>query len=77
MDQLKEYTTVRVRQLLQRNREFSGSTSVSRSPQIGDTGFVLESRVVSGHLKYLVESVSPQGLTIWLAEFELEELERA
>lgn len=71
MGQFRDYTTVKVKQLLTANREFTGTNSVSRSPRVGDMGTVLESH--EGN--YTVESVDPEGFTVWLADFEPDELE--
>jgi len=75
MGRFQDYTSVKVKQLLVEPRDFTGTNSVSRSPRVGDTGTVVESRDVNGTWNYTVENVDADGLTVWLANFQPEELE--
>jgi hypothetical protein len=70
---LVEYSIVKVIKLLKPNRDFSGSENISRAPQIGDTGTIVH--VYDPSKACIVEMVGAGGLTIWLADFESEELE--
>ena len=68
----QELDAVRIVQLKEHDRSVDGSSSVKRSPLVGDSGTVV---AVLGPKRFWVESVNPDGLTIWLADFDLDELE--
>jgi len=70
---LIEYTQVRIVRLNKDNRPFTGSGNVSRAPQIGDEGIIVE--VLDSGKEYIVENVTPDGYTVWLADFVADELE--
>jgi hypothetical protein len=72
----RECSQVRVRQLIEVNRPFNGSQNVMRPPEIGDTGIVVHitQHRWDGSLIYLVEKASPDGGTVWRADFVAEEL---
>lgn len=76
MRPIREYDAVRVTKLLTPSREFSGTESVARAPQVGDTAIVChlyepnDPKAAVG-----VEKVDANGCTIWFADFEREELE--
>jgi hypothetical protein len=69
----EEYDVVRVVKLLVPDRHVDGTTGVTRSPQIGDTGTVLVR--YPGHRHYEVECVDAEGNIVWLATFSANELE--
>lgn len=74
--QLSECTVVRVVRLHQPHRHWLSSEGVGRPPAIGDTGTIVH--VYALHdpaTPYIVECVDDDGLTIWLADFDRDELE--
>lgn len=76
MAELRLYEAVRVCQLLQRPSEYDGWRVNQRSPQVGDTGTLVEILHAPGLPdRYVVESCGPGGITIWLGDFAAEELE--
>lgn len=68
-----ESDIVRVRTLKQVYRFYEGD-HVKKSPQVGDLGVVLYV-VRDGQPRYIVESIDFDGYTVWLAEFDADELE--
>lgn len=66
------YDTVRIARLLTSEREVSGSAAAPPQPRVGETGAVVAD---VGEGLYLVEHVTADGYTIWLAEFSGDELE--
>jgi hypothetical protein len=76
MGRFKELDVVRVRRLLAPKLELGPDRDGYRAPQVGDEGTVVW---VEGHpaggARYTVESVDPDGYTVWLADFEPDELE--
>ncbi len=70
---LHEYDIVRVVQLLDPSRKFSGTDGFSRPPQVGDEGTVV---CVYDPQNFAVEMVEKNGMTIWLADFLAEELQQ-
>ena len=73
----KEYDPVKITSLRGPDRHFDGTKGVARAPRPGDTGIIV---AVSGKGKdrqYMVESVDPDGMTVWLADFYGDELEKA
>jgi hypothetical protein len=78
MERFEELDVVRVRQLLQPERHFDGTEGCKRPPRVGDRGtivFVQAER--GGPACYTVEMVDADGYTVWLADFEADELEAA
>ncbi|MBI1765802.1 MAG: DUF4926 domain-containing protein [Acidobacteria bacterium] len=72
---MKEYDCVRIVRLLSPERAYDGTDSVSRPPQIGDTGAIVHVYQTSDKAEgYIVESVDSEGRTIWLADFLPDEL---
>jgi len=67
------YSIVRVKTLLSPDRHVHGTESEKRQPKTGDVGTIVHVNA-PGHA-YVVESVDPYGLTVWLADFVSEELE--
>ena len=73
MPYISSYDVVRVVRLNEPKRHFDGTEGVCRPPQIGDTGAIVYD---DGSDSFQVECVNAEGLTVWLAEFHLSELER-
>jgi hypothetical protein len=53
-------------------RVIDGSKGVARQPLVGDVGAVV---TLLGDDRAIVECVEGNGLTVWLAEFSIDELE--
>lgn len=73
---LREYDVVRVAKLLTSERKFDGTDGVKRAPEVGDTATIVhlyESDSPAGAV--VAESVDAHGNTIWLADFQPDELE--
>jgi len=70
-----EHNIVKVVKLNDLNRPYSGSEKISRAPQIGDTGVIVN--ILEPDKAFIVEMVGPNGYTIWLADFTADELKRA
>ena len=69
------YGVVRIARLLREPNEYDGEVLNKRSPQIGDTGYVVEILQASGlPNNYVVECSGSDGTTLWLGEFLAEEL---
>ena len=64
--------TVRVVQLLVPTRDVLGSVRHPSQPAVGETGTVVFEYPDGS---YAVERVAPDGMTVWLADFEAAELE--
>ena len=73
---LREYDSVRIVHVspdLGSHRVWEGS---ARPPQVGDVGSVIQLRQERLRApRYLVECVTPDGRTLWMAEFDQTELE--
>jgi len=73
----KEYELVRIRQLIQRPEDMDGWCLNQRPPAPGDIGTLLDILTIPGlPNKYVVECADKDGISIWLAEFFEEEIER-
>jgi len=73
---IREHDVVRVAHLKERGRSFYGSEDVKRPPQIGDVATVChEYDSDDPSTKVAVEKVTEDGLTVWLADFDQDELE--
>lgn len=68
-----ELQVVKVVRLLSPHRSFEGTQGISREPHVGDQGTIVH--VLAPGKAFTVESVNSDGLTIWLADFQAEELE--
>ena len=73
MPYISAYDMVRVVRLNESNCQFDGTEGVCRPPQIGDTGEIM---YYDGNGTFQVLSLNTEGLSVWLAEFHLSELER-
>lgn len=76
MNNLRLYELVRIRQLLQDGASYDGWCVNRRAPQVGDVGRFIDLLHAPGLPdRYVVESSDSEGVTIWLGDFLLEELE--
>ncbi|MGH7718336.1 MAG: hypothetical protein ACREON_05770 [Gemmatimonadaceae bacterium] len=66
------HDTVRIVKLIEPERSVDGSAPRPPQPRVGETGAVVE---CLGRDLYLVESVTADGFTRWMAEFMAAELE--
>ncbi len=64
--------SVRIARLLADERDVTGSAAEPPQPRVGEIGTVVDD---VGDGLYLVEQLTADGYTRWLAEFESEELE--
>ena len=72
MKKLRELDFVRIVRLEKPSRDFGGTTGVARPPEVGDVGTIVDA---VGNLMVTVECVDPSGMTLWLADFYLDEVE--
>ena len=76
MATIREYDVVRVALLKKIDRSFDGSDGVKRPPEIGDIATVCHEYDPDNlSAKIAVEMVNDDGLTVWLADFDRDELE--
>jgi hypothetical protein len=76
MDILREYDLVRIANLLTNDRKFDGSDKVKRAPRVGDIATIVhEYEPHDPNGKVIVEKIDDEGYTIWLADFDKDELE--
>ncbi len=76
MTTLKQYSMVRVRQLLHPPEHYDGWRLNQRPPRVGDMGTIVDILQAQGlPNKFVVECSGPEGVDIWLADFSSEELE--
>jgi hypothetical protein len=68
-----ELDGVRVVRLLRLDRSYSGTGDVARPPRIGDSGTIVLA-YPDPSAPYCVESVDDEGRTIWLADFDADEV---
>lgn len=66
-----ELDIVLVRALRSAVREVDGTPGVVRQPRVGDQGTIVH---VLAPDRYIVESVDDAGHTLWLADFDTDEL---
>ena len=75
MTDLKEYSVVRVRQLLHPPEHYDGWRVNKRPPQVGDEGTIVDIlHAPDLPDRYVVESSGQDGVTVWLCDFSSEEL---
>ncbi len=73
---LAEYTVVRVVQLTDKERWWTGTDDVARPPEIGDRGTIVHVYDPNNHnTPYVVECVDQEGNTVWVADLDPEEIE--
>jgi hypothetical protein len=70
--EIDELDVVRVAVLLDGHREFSGTEGVCRAPCVGDLATVVH--VLEPGCAFVVEAVNSDGYTLWVADFQAEEL---
>ena len=71
-----EYSTVRVARFIQAERFFvEGADEITRRPRIGDEGIVVATGSHEGERLYMIECITVDGDTVWVAEFSPDELE--
>ena len=76
MNTLKEYDIVRIVKLLTNDRKFDGTNKVKRAPRVGDIATIVHEYEPSNpNGRFIVEKVNDDGHTVWLADFEKDELE--
>ena len=76
MDTQKEYDIVIIVKLATNDRKFDGTDKVKRTPRVGDIAtIVYEYEPSNPNGRCIVEKVDDDGYTIWLADFEKDELE--
>ena len=76
MRALKEYDNVRIVRLLKENRHYDGTDGVRRAPAVGDVGIIVhEYDPEDPRGPLAVEKADPDGNTLWLADFDRDELE--
>jgi hypothetical protein len=76
MNTLEEYALVRVKKLKHPPEKYDGWRVNKRSPRVGDIGTILDI-LHAPNLPddYVVESSEPDGIPIWLGDFDADELE--
>ena len=73
---IQEYDTVRVVRLRAPERPFDGTMPGARLPRVGDIGVVAHvSDPGDPNGMVVVEMTDENGCTVWLADFEKDELE--
>lgn len=76
MSQIREYDVVRVTLLKHPTRPFEGSEGARRMPRVGDVASVChEYDSDDPNAPVAVEMVADDGRTVWLADFDRDELE--
>lgn len=76
MQVLKEFDSVRIVRLLKENRHYDGTDGVRRAPTVGDAATIVhEYDPESPRGPVAVEKVDSDGNTVWLADFDRDELE--
>ena len=76
MRHMREDDTVKVVRLLAAGRRYDGTESVARAPAVGDVACVChEYAPANRKATVAVEMLDDRGSTIWLDDFEREELE--
>lgn len=75
MTSLKQYDIVRVVQMFHPFEAYNGWYANHRTPQVGDIGTIVEIlRAPNLPDKYVVEAVEPDGATLWLCDFDIDEI---
>jgi hypothetical protein len=73
---LKLHDAVRIVRLLTANRYYDGTVGVRRPPEVGDSGTVVhEYDREDPRAPFMVEKSDADGNTVWLADFEPDEIE--
>lgn len=78
MDRLVQYGRVRVRKILFPDQDYDGWRLNQRRPRAGDTGILIEIlQAPEAPPRYVVECSGANGITIFLSEFDAQEIEPA
>ena len=73
---IQEFDTVRIAELTELDREYDGTKNIKRAPRVGDIAVVVhEYEPNNPDAKVAVEMIDESGNTIWLADFDKDELE--
>lgn len=76
MNPLIQYEMVRVRKILYPEQDYDGWELNKRKPEVGDTGTLIDIFEMAGlPTRYVVEFPGADGITIFLSEFDEEEIE--
>jgi hypothetical protein len=76
MKELIQYETVRVRKIQYPDDDYNAWKVNKRKPQAGDTGILIDVlKSVNLPPRYVVESSGDDGVTIFLSEFDVDEIE--
>jgi hypothetical protein len=76
VSELKEYLQVKVVKLLHPLEHYDGWKLNKRPPHIGDVGLIVDILTKPNYPNnYVVESSQDDGITVWLSDFQAEELE--
>lgn len=70
--EIDELDVVKVVTLPMTHRKVSGSEGVCRAPRVGDLATVVH--VLEPGRAFVVEAVNADGNTLWVADFQVEEL---
>ena len=74
----KELQHVVVAQLCKPNRQFHGTDGTAREPRVGDVGTICHAYdPTDAAAPVIVECIDPNGMTVWLADFQPNELQLA
>jgi hypothetical protein len=68
----RELDVVRVTSTGTVERTVDGSPGVVRQPAVGDVGTIVH---VIGPTKFIVECVDTEGATVWITDFDLDEIQ--
>lgn len=63
---------VRITSVGTTERTVDGSPGVVRQPVVGDIGSIVH---VLGPTRFIVECVDSNGLTVWISDFDLDEIQ--
>ncbi len=73
---MRQYDVVRVLSVAGEPADRNGWRVNQRTPQVGDTGMIVEILQADGQPDlFVVECSDPDGTTVWLSEFQEFELE--
>ena len=75
MATLQEYDIVRVIRLLSNDRPYDGTEGIQRAPRIGDVATIVHDYAGDSTAALIVEMSNDEGYTVWLADFDRQELE--
>ena len=74
----KELQVVVVSQLISTDRQFEGAERIARAPRVGDVGTICHAYdPTDAAAPVIVECIDPNGMTVWLADFQPNELQLA